>query len=52
MNFRTLVETVVALVVFASAYALIRIALTELPPLTVAALRFLQVSGRWSTLLL
>ena len=45
MNFRTLVETVVALVVFASAYALIRIALTELPPLTVAALRFILASS-------
>jgi len=33
------------LVVFASAYALIRIALTELPPLTVAALRFILASS-------
>ena len=34
-----------ALVVFASAYALIRIALSELPPLTVAALRFILASS-------
>ncbi len=34
-----------ALVVFASAYALIRIALTELPPLTVGALRFILASA-------
>lgn len=33
------------MVVFASAYALIRIALTELPPLTVAALRFILASS-------
>jgi len=33
------------LVVFASAYALIRIAITELPPLTVAALRFILASS-------
>ncbi|MGA2791480.1 MAG: DMT family transporter [Candidatus Bathyarchaeia archaeon] len=44
MNFRTLVETVVALVVFASAYTLVRIGLTELPPLTLAALRFILAS--------
>lgn len=34
-----------ALVVFASAYTLIRITLTELPPLTVGALRFILASG-------
>lgn len=34
-----------ALVVFASAYALIRIALTELPPLTVGAIRFILASA-------
>lgn len=34
-----------ALFVFASAYALIRIALTELPPLTVAAVRFILASS-------
>ncbi len=34
-----------ALLVFASAYALIRIALTELPPLTLAALRFILASS-------
>ena len=45
MNFRNLVETVVALVVFASAYPLIRIALTEFPPLTLAALRFILASA-------
>ncbi|MGD0689845.1 MAG: DMT family transporter [Candidatus Bathyarchaeia archaeon] len=45
MNFRTFVETVVALAVFASAYALIRIALTELPPVTLAALRFILASS-------
>lgn len=45
MNFRDLFETVLALIVFASAYALIRIALTELPPLTVAAIRFLLASS-------
>jgi drug/metabolite transporter (DMT)-like permease len=45
LNFRTLVETVVALVVFASAYALIRIVLTELPPLTLGALRFILASS-------
>jgi len=45
LNFRDLFETVLALIVFASAYALIRIALTELPPLTVAAIRFLLASS-------
>jgi drug/metabolite transporter (DMT)-like permease len=45
LNFRDLLQSVVALVVFASAYALIRIALTELPPLTVAALRFILASS-------
>lgn len=45
MNFRDYVETAVALVVFASAYALIRITLTELPPLTVGALRFILASA-------
>ncbi len=45
MNFRDYVQTAVALVVFASAYALIRIALTELPPLTVGALRFILASA-------
>jgi len=45
LNFRNLVETVVALVVFASAYPLIRIALTEFPPLTLAALRFILASA-------
>lgn len=44
MNFRDLVESTIALFVFASAYALIRIALTQLPPLTVAALRFILAS--------
>lgn len=34
-----------ALVVFASAYALIRITLTELPPVSVAALRFVLASA-------
>ncbi len=34
-----------ALIVFSSAYALIRIALTELPPLTVAAVRFILASS-------
>jgi drug/metabolite transporter (DMT)-like permease len=38
-------QSTIALVVFASAYALIRIALSELPPLTVAALRFLLASS-------
>lgn len=45
MNLRDPFETVLALVVFASAYALIRIALTELPPLTVAAIRFILASS-------
>jgi drug/metabolite transporter (DMT)-like permease len=45
LSIRKPVESVVALVVFASAYALIRIALTELPPLTVAALRFILASS-------
>jgi drug/metabolite transporter (DMT)-like permease len=45
LNIRKSVESIVALVVFASAYALIRIALTELPPLTVAALRFILASS-------
>ncbi len=45
MDFRDFVQTTVALLVFASAYALIRIALTELPPLTVAALRFILASS-------
>jgi drug/metabolite transporter (DMT)-like permease len=45
LNFRDYVETAVALVVFASAYTLIRITLTELPPLTVGALRFILASG-------
>ncbi len=45
MTFRDYVQTAVALVVFASAYALIRIALTELPPLTVGALRFILASA-------
>lgn len=44
MNFRDLVQVAIALVVFASAYALIRIALVELPPLTVAAVRFVLAS--------
>lgn len=45
MNLRDYVQTAVALVVFASAYALIRIALTELPPLTLGALRFVLASA-------
>jgi drug/metabolite transporter (DMT)-like permease len=45
LNLRDLVQSAVALVVFASAYALIRIALSELPPLTVAALRFALASS-------
>lgn len=45
MDFRNFVQTSVALLVFASAYALIRIALTELPPLTLAALRFILASS-------
>lgn len=45
MSFRNFVESAIALFVFASAYALIRIALTELPPLTVAALRFVLASS-------
>lgn len=45
MNFRDFLQSAVALVVFASAYALIRIALTELPPLTLAALRFILASS-------
>jgi len=45
LNFRDLIQSVVALVIFASAYALIRIALTELPPVTVAALRFILASS-------
>ena len=45
MNFRDLAQSLVALFVFASAYALIRIALMELPPLTVGALRFVLASS-------
>ena len=45
MNIRDLVLCTVALLVFASAYTLIRIALTELPPLTVGALRFILASA-------
>jgi drug/metabolite transporter (DMT)-like permease len=45
LNLRDYVQTAVALVVFASAYALIRIALTELPPLTLGALRFVLASA-------
>jgi len=44
LNARELVLSSVALIVFASAYTLIRIALTELPPLTVGALRFVLAS--------
>lgn len=40
-----MIQTIVALVVFSSAYALIRIALTELPPLSLAALRFVLASA-------
>jgi drug/metabolite transporter (DMT)-like permease len=45
LTFRDFLESTIALVVFASAYALIRISLTELPPLTVAAIRFLLASS-------
>lgn len=45
MSLRTLLESIVALVVFASAYTLIRVALAELPPLTVGALRFILSSS-------
>ena len=45
MNFRDLPQITIALVVFASAYALIRITLVELPPLTVAAIRFILASS-------
>jgi drug/metabolite transporter (DMT)-like permease len=41
---RDIAQSILALIVFASAYALIRIALTELPPLTVGALRFILAS--------
>lgn len=45
MNLRDWVQSAIALLVFASAYTLIRIALTELPPLTLAALRFILASS-------
>lgn len=44
MNARELVLSAVALTVFASAFTLIRITLTELPPLTVGAIRFILSS--------
>lgn len=44
MNAREVVLSAVALTVFASAFTLIRITLTELPPLTVGALRFILSS--------
>jgi len=40
-----LAQCTVALLVFASSYTLIRITLTELPPLTVGALRFILASA-------
>lgn len=45
MSLRTLLESIVALAVFASAYTLIRVALGELPPLTLGALRFILSSS-------
>ena len=45
MNIRDSCQITIALVVFASAYALIRITLVELPPLTVAAIRFILASS-------
>jgi drug/metabolite transporter (DMT)-like permease len=45
MNIRDIGQTLLALFVFASAYSLIRIALMELPPLTVAAVRFILASS-------
>jgi len=45
LKFRFLLETTIALFVFASAYALIRIALSEIPPLTLGGIRFVIASG-------
>lgn len=45
MRIRYLLETIIALLVFASAYSLIRIALSEVPPLTLGAIRFILASG-------
>ena len=45
MNLRDTLLCTVALIVFASAYTLIRIALIELPPLTVGAIRFILASA-------
>jgi drug/metabolite transporter (DMT)-like permease len=47
-----MLESIVALVVFASAYTLIRIGLTELPPLTLGALRFIMASSLMLPLLI
>jgi drug/metabolite transporter (DMT)-like permease len=44
LNFRDIILTGVALLVFASAYALIRICLTELPRITLAAVRLTLAS--------
>lgn len=45
MKIRLLVETTLALFVFASAYPLIIIALSEIPPLTLGAVRFVLASA-------
>jgi drug/metabolite transporter (DMT)-like permease len=45
LRIRYLLETTIALLVFAAAYALIRIALSEIPPLTLGAIRFILASG-------
>jgi drug/metabolite transporter (DMT)-like permease len=44
LNLRDVILTGVALLIFASAYALIRICLMELPPITLAAVRFTLAS--------
>lgn len=45
MNARDLISALITVTMFASAYPLIKVALLELPPVTVAALRFILASA-------